>query len=509
MLLTLNSSSQNGTQAPHERSHFRQSILTPRSTSPSTPDPPSSTVLSRPPISSMDSSRSGLPRPSALTLPPPDVGFAPASATTTTQQLPPPPLQWQNSDDAMHHWLRAKAEEDRRKQEEEKTRQETLRLEQRRVEQSMLRDSLMGGVPPHIIPLIFAGLCQNGLPQPVLELTQQYLAQIPGTGGSNPHVPPQAPSHSRSHSHSNSHSQRAPMHARQDSRSGPPNSYPPQPAKHVVPPPPPNILLSQNLPPNTSAPHSPQPLGRRSLPSGPPDPRAGANPCTNHGGAVQPQSGPINLGNLQYAPGSSVPAAQVPRRPDSQSRRSPPSLYFHHWVPPPGKGHQESPAPSSSGRRSEHQTSPGRKRKAPGPHQPAPVPSSRPPESFSGMSQISRPESPRGDVRQMNTLGHRHRMSDTTSHGVHPLEHIKVEHARRMSASQAGPPLPRYTLGSAASRNIADQRSGYVPPLEGTDRSFPRTIQGPYASSVETGTRDSDLEGSSQQSPTSDVPIAS
>ncbi|KAL4931199.1 uncharacterized protein BDV17DRAFT_23103 [Aspergillus undulatus] len=331
MLLTLNATSQNGIQRPNEHLRFRQSIPTPRSPSPSTPDPPSSTAPPRPPDPSMDSSRSSLPRPSSLTLPPPDVGFATMPSTTTSNQhLPPPPSQWQSSDDAMHHWLRAKAEEDRRKQEEEKTRQETLRLEQRRVEQSMLRDSLMAGIPPHIIPLIFAGICQNGLPQPVLELAQQYLSQDPGPRepGSNA---PQAPTHS--HSQFNSHSRRPSMHVRQGSRSGPPSSYGP-PVQHVVPPPPPNILLSQNAPPNTSAPSTPQAPGRRSLPTGPSDTR-GANPAwISHCGGGQTQSGQINMGSVQYAPGSSVPATQAPRRPGSQSRRSPPSLYFHHWVPP-------------------------------------------------------------------------------------------------------------------------------------------------------------------------------
>ncbi|KAL4879694.1 hypothetical protein BJY04DRAFT_193430 [Aspergillus karnatakaensis] len=511
MLLTLNSPSQYGMQAPHELSRFRQSVLTPRTTSPSTPDSPTSAVPSRPPTSSMDSSRGGLPRPSALTLPPPDVGFAAPSSTTTatTQQLPPPPSQWQNSDDAMHHWLRAKTEEDRRKQEEEKTRQETLRLEQRRVEQSMLRDSLRGGVPPHIIPLIFAGICQNGLPQPVLELTQQYLAQIAGVGGTNPSVPPQV-SHSHSHSHSSSYSQRPSMHTRQDSRSGPSSSYPSQSTKHVAPPPPPpNILLSQNVQPNASAPPTPQPPGRRSLPSGPPDTRSGVNPFINHGGAQQPQSGSVNMGNVQYAPGSSVPGAPPPRRSDSQARRSPPSLYFHHWVPPPGKGRQESPAASSISRRLEQQTPPGRKRKASGPHQPAPAPSSRPPELFSGVPHISRPGSPRIDARHMSSLGHRHRMSDTGPHGGPSPEHSKAEHARRISTSYVAPTLPGYMLSSGASQNSADQRGRDASAPEGAERSFPRTVQCPYASSVETGARDSDLEGSSHQSPTSDFPLAS
>ncbi|KAL4921885.1 hypothetical protein BDW62DRAFT_173603 [Aspergillus aurantiobrunneus] len=428
----------------------------------------------------MDSSRGSVPRPPSLTLPPPDVGFATntMSSTTTNQQLPPPPSQWQSSDDAMHHWLRAKTEEDRRKQEEEKTRQETLRLEQRRVEQSMLRDSLMWGVPPHIIPLIFAGICQNGLPQPVLELTQQYLAQGLGARAPNPHVPPQTPSHL----HSNSHSQRPSTHARQDSRSGPVSSYTPS-TQHAVPPPPPNILLSQNQPPNTSAPPTPQPPGGRSLPTGPPDTRAGENSWINHGSGVQIQPGQINLGNVQYAPGSSVPVAQVSRRSNSQSRRSPPSLYFHHWVPPAqpqsgvttGKAHQESPVTSNSSRRSENHASPGRKRKAPGPHQPPPAPSTRPSESLPGVFQSPQTGSPRSDAQQIKPLGHRHQLSETSVvHGRHHSEDVKMEHNRGLSPSQVPPALPTTTPGLGKGPDSAGQkRSGDSSPIDSTDKNLP------------------------------------
>ncbi|KAI5279369.1 hypothetical protein KEM54_004207, partial [Ascosphaera aggregata] len=41
--------------------------------------------------------------------------------------------------------------------EEQRTRQENLKLDQRKVEQSMLREVLDAGVPPHLIPLIFVG----------------------------------------------------------------------------------------------------------------------------------------------------------------------------------------------------------------------------------------------------------------------------------------------------------------------------------------------------------------
>ncbi|KAL4818006.1 hypothetical protein BDW67DRAFT_20818 [Aspergillus spinulosporus] len=510
MLLTLNSTSQNGIQYPHEHSRFQP----PRSPSPSisTSDPSAAPAApSRPAdFPSMDSSRNTLPRPS-LTLPPPDVGFASMPSTTgpASQQLPPPPSQWQssNSDDAMHHWLRAKAEEDRRKQEEEKTRQESLRLEQRRVEASMLRDSLLAGIPPQIIPLVFAGICHNGLPQPVVELAQQYLSQVSTARGSNSQVAPQAPSHA--HSLSSYHSQRPSVHVRQDSRSGLQHTGPPPP------PPPPNILLSQNAPSNITTPSTPQMPGRRSLPSAPPDSRAGASPWINQGGAAQAQAGQITMGNVQYAPGSSVPApvAQVSRRPDSQSRPSPPSLYFHHWVPPaqsqsgtaPGKAHQEPPAHSTS-RRSEHHASPGRKRKASGPHQPAPVPSSRSSESLMGVSQTSRPGSPKNDG-QVGPLRRHHRLSDTSiAHGDHHLGNVKVEQLGTMSPSQVTPALSEYTL--ATTHEPTDQKRRGSPPVEGDERDFPRTFQSPHASSVGAKLHDSVPEGSYQQSSTSEAPVA-
>jgi hypothetical protein len=93
-------------------------------------------------------------------------------------QVPPPPHQEQNFvvlppfpqrqpglEDISKEWLLAKAEEDRRRAEEERrraeeerTRQESLRLDQRRIDYDMLRQSLDGGIPGHMVPIIFAGL---------------------------------------------------------------------------------------------------------------------------------------------------------------------------------------------------------------------------------------------------------------------------------------------------------------------------------------------------------------
>ncbi|KAL4810050.1 hypothetical protein BDV18DRAFT_156424 [Aspergillus unguis] len=502
MLLTLNSVPQNGIQRPHEHLRFQP---TPRSLSPPSPEHPVA-AASRPAESSMDSSRSTLPRPSSLTLPPPDVGFANMPSTTVNQQLPPPPAQWQSSDDGMQHWLRARAEEDRRKQEEEKTRQESLRLEQRRVEQSMLRDSLMAGIPPHIVPLIFAGICQNGLPQPVVELAQQYLSQTSGPRAPQiTHAPPavSASSGSHSYSHSNPQSRRPSMHARQDS--GP---YIPASAQHVVPPPrPPNILLSQNAPPDASAPPTPQQPGRRSLPSAPHDPRAGSAQW------AQPQSSQVNWGPVQYVPGSSVPVAQVPPRPNSQSRRSPPSLYFHHWTPPAqsqagaayGKNHRDSPASSTNSRRSEHHTSPSRKRKASGPHQDAPVPSSRSSQSLTRGLQASPLESPRNDIQLRNPSEHRRQVSEASAHRGHLIEHMRGGYPERKGLSHAPKPTEHQPVPSKGRGSTDQKRSEESSPIDGSDRNFQRTVQRAYASSVDTGPRDSDIEPGSHQSPRSEA----
>ena len=107
--------------------------------------------------------------------------------------LPPAPTSWQSAEQ-MKYWLLARAEEDRRFQEVERTCQETLRLKQREIEQSMLQDSLRAGVPPHIIPLIFAGM-KEGKNSQVVDLFEKHTAQE--TQSAPPSVPPQHVPHGR------------------------------------------------------------------------------------------------------------------------------------------------------------------------------------------------------------------------------------------------------------------------------------------------------------------------
>src|ERR1700710_353987 len=194
MLLTIKQPAHQGyksfhdytTPTPPPPSRFSPAVAT---TGPSLPPIPA-TNKSLPPLPAtksasqqMSTPHRGLPPPAGLTLPQPQqqqqqpapIGQPPLSQPMG--QLPAPPQQWQGAEESMRNWLHAKAEEDKRKQEEEKTRQESLRLEQRKIEQDMLRTSLAGGIPPYMIPMVFAGMGGGNLPNASLEWAQHYMAQ--------------------------------------------------------------------------------------------------------------------------------------------------------------------------------------------------------------------------------------------------------------------------------------------------------------------------------------------
>ena len=174
-------------------------LPTPPRTSPpvaaqeSTQKPLSALQKPSPPVKSMSGPHRGLPLPAAMALPQPppapsqahqsapgppqlhsQAPQAPSGHSQALGALPVPP-PWQGSDDSMKTWLVAKAEEERRKQEEEKTRQESLRLEQRKLEYDMLRTSLDRGIPPPMIPVVFAGMGGGTLSQAAMEWAQQYV----------------------------------------------------------------------------------------------------------------------------------------------------------------------------------------------------------------------------------------------------------------------------------------------------------------------------------------------
>ncbi|KAL1961591.1 hypothetical protein VTN77DRAFT_1417 [Rasamsonia byssochlamydoides] len=443
MLLTLKPPIQNGIKGPHEYSVIRQSLPAPQSSS--TP-----TASAKPsPDRAMDNPRRGLPPPSAMTLAPEPT----LPAVTPMNQFPPPPPQWPGWEESMRQWLQAKAEEDRRRQEEERTRQEGLRLEQRKVEQSMLRDSFQAGVPPHMVPLIFAGLGGGNLPRAALDIIQQLVDQTssqsqplqhqrppPPSSQLAPPPPPPPPPSSQPQPPTPSHA------LPRDSRAIPPNPYAAQAGAPLPAPPPP-----QAVPPSPpQQPYGPSQQPLLHPPSA--DPRAPPPPSSTlsriNTAEMHIHHPPANVGAGQYQPAAAAPPPPAaPVKPETQSQQSP-SIYFHHWVPPgqsqpntpSGRGQQESTPSSNSHLRSEFQSSPGRKRKAQGPHQPAPPPSSQPTESSPAMSQSPRHATP---VRRGPGQGHLRQRSDASYESRYQeFQESDPAHARRASGGPGSETQP-------------------------------------------------------------------
>lgn len=459
MLLTLKPPGQNGVKGSHEYSIIRQSIPSPRSSPLMISDRPSTTAptaVRPPPDGAMESSRRELPPPPSMNLPPPpDVNLP---AMTGLNQLPPPPAQWQNADDATRHWLHAKAEEDRRKQEEERTRQErertrqeTLRLEQRKIEQSMLRDSLHAGVPPHMVPLIFAGIGGASPPPDGREAVQQQQHMVTQPGVRTPALPmppPQSfvqqmelssPLAQPPAASAQRRSQPVATEIRRESRTIPPNPY-------------------------AALPDQQSPLA---LPQSHKRP-GGASPTQLSGRASDGRSPSLaRLTTTELPLHTSHPSAPPPppqvsnaAKQDTAAAAQPsPSISFHHWVPPgqsqpntpSGRSQQGSPLSSQthSHLRSEYQSSPGRKRKAQGAHQAAPSPSSQPSDTSAGASRSTSRQSQQGSSQHRQGR----RRSDLSG------QHESEQHSRGSSPS-GGPPHGTETTQAAAAPSSGSTGGG-------------------------------------------------
>ncbi|KAF1937953.1 hypothetical protein EJ02DRAFT_411375 [Clathrospora elynae] len=342
----------------------------------------------------------GLPPPSAMTLP--DPGRGPPPMSSSLGQLPPAPSQWQGAEDGMKNWLAAKAEEERRRQEEEKTRQETLRLEQRKVEQSMLRESMQGGVPPHLVPIIFAGIGGGNLANISAEWIQQYTTQVQA-------VHQQAQAQVQAQVQAQAQAQLSPDLRRDPRMIGQQQStlYGGQAQVPQTILPPTSVLPGQPLP--AQAQHAPHPTS--GYVGGQLSPRARAAQSVGLVGA--PTSAPRSLPQsqlprlttnemiIQQSPGAPAGVQQLQQTQTQQQDQSSPSIYFHHWVPPSSsssqqeKGSSGNPPAMPSGKyktspvyQPRHRatslasdlefTSSPKKRKAQGPHQPPPPPTSAP-----------------------------------------------------------------------------------------------------------------------------------
>jgi hypothetical protein len=315
MLLTLSqpAKSEFDLKPPHDYSPPAPNFVarpSPKANSGSLPSLPASVTQT------MSTPHRGLPPPAAMTLPDPNRGQT-SSLSQSFNQMPAPPAQWQGAEESMRNWLLAKVEEDKRKQEEEKTKQETIRLDQRRIEQSMLRESLSGGIPQHLIPMIFAGISGGSLTNASIEWLQHYMAQLQAQTQQPPPPghPPQASPDLRREARM--------INPLQSNIYGgaPPAQQEPLPLGPVLPGQP--LTQASSSTPASRARATSLASAPTSAPRPPPHaalPRLTTNemqihqpPPTSHGGHQAPQSERTNLPE---------PAA------------SSPSIYFHHWVPP-------------------------------------------------------------------------------------------------------------------------------------------------------------------------------
>ena len=371
----------------------------------------------------MSTPHRGLPPPLGMTLPAPD--RANPSLGQSMQLPPPPPNAWQGTEESMRNWLQAKAEEDRRKQEEERTRQEGLRLEQRKIEQTMLRESLQGGVPPYMVPMVFAGMGGGNLANASLEWTQHYMAQISLQQHQQQqqlqNLPP--PQHSS-------------PDLRRDARliPGPqPNPYATQQPPGLVQPPtvPPGQQPQPQAVPNSSfaSPYQnitqdrlrTQPQQQGILPAAPPTSAPRLPP-------TQPTLSRLNTGEMQIQPPpqgglqlpSQHPLQQTQSAQQQDQQATSPSIYFHHWVPP--NSHKDPQTPSTKSQhdspytqnaashlRMEYASSP-KKRKTNPIHHSTTGGSIRTPDTSPSFTQVT---------QSGRRRAHSGQRSDTSSRGAH------------------------------------------------------------------------------------------
>ena len=433
MLLTQKPSQQLGYADPYAYSPVQRSpssyYATPPKSASSLPPLPDS----RP--REMSTPHRGLPPPSAMerSLPLPE--RAPPTNAHSLGALPQAPTQWHGQDESMRSWLQAKSEEDRRKQEEEKSRQEGLKLEQRKIEQNMLQESLRGGIPPPMVPMIFASIGGANVANISVEWAQHYMAQISLQQQQAQIQQQQVQQQQVQQVQQVQQIQQAPPQIqaspeqRRDNRliTGPnPNPY----AQQMQPP-------AQNIPtqaiqPTQSTPSFTPSYQNSALPADrvrPQQQLQAAPPTSNPRPSTSSALTRLNTGDLHAPPpgtsalqlGGQHPLQQTQTTQQQEQPSSP--LYFHHWTPPDaqgkskdkehgtpsGKSQHSSPnqQPAGSHLRSEYTTSP-KKRKATGGHQPAPTPSSHTSPSFSHQGSSG---SNSGRRRRANS-----RVSDTSSH---------------------------------------------------------------------------------------------
>ncbi|KAL8734394.1 MAG: hypothetical protein Q9166_001592 [cf. Caloplaca sp. 2 TL-2023] len=454
MILTLKPTLQNGYASPHAYSPVQQP--------PSTSFSPALKPTALPSLSSssprrMGTPHRGLPPPSAMTLPNPDRGSS--TSSMSIGQLPAAPSQWHGAEESMRNWLQAKSEEERRKQEEQKTQQESLKLEQRKVEQNILRESLQGGIPPYMVPMVFAGMGGGPLPNVAVEWAQHAMASIT--------LQQQAQMQQQQQQQQQQQVQPPPQQQPQPNQSstqtandqrrmitGPqPNPYGPQQMQQAPPGASPQLQSSMGFVPSYQ--NSNASVDRSRLP-GPSPSIASSTPIRQQSSSNLPRLNTVEMQVQQPAQAHAslqLPAQhplQQAQNVQQQEQQASSPIYFHHWVPPntqsssskdpgtpTGKSQHESPfsQSQSSYLRSDYTNSP-KKRKATGAHQAAPAPSSGPPETSPSFSHTSS-----GSASGNRRRGRSRQHSDASSRAVHDPSgghhHRSRTESGRQSVSEA------------------------------------------------------------------------
>lgn len=394
MLLTLPQPSQPQFESriPHDFSPplpYTSSRFSPKLT-----NPPSQSSLPAGVPERMSTQHRGLPPPSAMTLPDPNRP-PPSFGSQSIGAMPGPPSQ---TEDSMKNWLATKAEEERRKQEEERTRQESLRLEQRQIEHAMLRESMQGGVPPQLVPMIFAGIGGGNLANVSVEWLQQYASQFQAAQQQQQQqqqpqqqqhqqaigVSPELRRETRMINPAQSSYALSAQPGQQQAVAGAP-AVPVQ----LLPP------LAQHQTTFSAYQTAPLSPGSRARTTGPTSaPRSAA-----HSSLPRLTTNEMQIHQPPTAPSSSAHPLHQTQTVQPEQPSSSPSIYFHHWVPPTSQSESKSNQPQTPSTRTEphashvfesdYKESP-KKRKAQGPHPAPPPPVQNTSPSFSTISNTSR-----------------------------------------------------------------------------------------------------------------------
>lgn len=335
--------------------------------------------------------------------------------------LPPAPGPWAGPE-TMQRWLHAKVEEDRRCQEEEKTRQETMKLERRKIDHAILMDALRGGVPPHLAPLVIAGT--DGPVDGKLATSEmiQYMADMTRHSSVPPHQPQAHPGASQPAtlpSLSQQFSTPPAGELLRDMRTVPSNAY---------------ASSAQNRSPGVR--NSSSQLQAGGGTGGCPPFVSTVITSNNTPAGNLPQQMKMtaqsrsNSGvHTARSVGAPQPPSNFPPRgqQESRPRRPSPSIAFHHWIPPGQSQPQASsnriqeehvlPSNGSAHMRPEIQGSPGpgRKRKSLSIHHQLPPPSSRSSVATEGSSRHGRQSPVGGQSGQTSVQGDFRRHSDVSN----------------------------------------------------------------------------------------------